>query len=251
MNWIKNFIKPKLKTLFKKQPKNNEESLWTTCGCQELIYKEDLFNNLHVCPKCNTPHKITCRERFSIFFDEGKYEVLKAPQPPDDPLEFVDKKKYTDRLKEARKLTKQDDAILIAHGKLNNIEITCGAQNFSFIGGSAGMASGEAFIHGVQHAIDNKNPFIFFCCSGGMKMQEGTLALINMTRFVLAINEIKKNNLPYIVVLTNPSTGGVLASIGMLGDVIFAEPMATAGFARRARYTADDWRIVARRFSKK
>ena len=231
MNWITKFIKPKLKTLFKKQQKNNEESLWTTCSCQQLIYKEDLSKNLHVCPKCEMHHKISCHDRFSIFFDEGIYNILSMPQPPDDPLQFVDKKKYTDRLREARKLTNQDDAIMFANGKLNGINITCGAQNFAFIGGSVGAASGEAFLHGVQHALDNKTPLIFFSCSGGQRMMESAIALAQMPRTVLAINEIKKNNLPYIVVLTNPTTGGVTASFAMLGDIHIAEKGATVGFA--------------------
>lgn len=231
MNWISKFIKPRLKTLFRKQPKKDETSLWTTCGCQELLYKEDLLKNLHVCPKCETHHKISCRERFNILFDEGSYNVLSSPLPPDDPLNFVDTKKYTERLRAARKLTNQDDAIMIAHGRLNKIEITCGAQNFAFIGGSFGAASGEAFMHGVQHAIDNQTPFVFFSCSGGQRMMESAIALAQMSRTVLAVNEFKKNNLPYIVVLTNPTTGGVTASWAMLGDIILAEPNATVGFA--------------------
>ena len=231
MNWITKFIKPRLKTLLKKQPRKDAESLWTTCSCQELIYKEDLQKNLHVCPKCEMHHKLSCRDRFNIFFDEEIYEVLPTPQPPDDPLEFVDKKKYTERLKEARKLTGQDDAIMIAHGKLNGIDVTCGAQNFSFIGGSFGAASGEAFIHGIEHAIDNHTPFIFFSCSGGQRMMESAIALAQMSRTVLAVNELKKINLPYIVILTNPTTGGVTASWAMLGDILIAEPKATIGFA--------------------
>ena len=217
MNWITKFIKPKLRTIFKKQPKKDEESLWTTCGCQELIYKEDLHKNLHVCPKCEMHHKVSSRERFSIFFDEGKYTVLPTPLPPDDPLKFIDKKKYTERLKVARKLTNQNDAVMMVHGKVNGINITCGAQNFSFIGGSFGAASGEAFLHGIDHAINNKTPFVFFSCSGGQRMMESAIALTQMTRTVLAVNELKKNNLPYIIILTNPTTGGVTASWASLG----------------------------------
>jgi len=230
-NWITKFIKPRLKTLFKKRPNKDSESLWTMCGCQELIYKEDLQKNLHVCPKCESHHKISCRNRFDIFFDNGNYEILQTPQPPDDPLGFVDRKKYTDRLKEARKLTNQNDAVMIAHGNLNGIKIVCGAQNFAFIGGSFGSASGEAFIHGVEFAINNQIPFIFFSSSGGQRMMESSLALTQMSRTVLAVNELKKKKLPYIVVLTNPTTGGVTASWAMLGDTIIAEPKATIGFA--------------------
>jgi len=231
MNWITKFIKPRLKTLFKKQSGKKTESYWTTCSCQELIYKEDLNSNLHVCPKCDTHHKISCKERFNIFFDEGLYTTLYTPQPPDDPLGFIDKKKYIQRLHDARRVTDQNDAIMIAHGKLNGINITCGSQNFAFIGGSFGTASGEAFIRGIEHSIDNQTPFIFFSCSGGQRMMESALALVQMSRTVLAVNELKKSKLPYIVVLTNPTTGGVTASWAMLGDVIIAEPKATIGFA--------------------
>jgi len=231
MNWITKFIKPGFKTLLKRQPKTEADSLWTTCNCQQLIYKEDLHNNFFVCPKCETHQKISCRDRFKIFLDNNEYEILKTPSPPDDPLNFVDTKKYIDRLATARKLTKQDDAIMIASGKLKGINVTVGAQNFSFIGGSVGAASGEAFICGVQHAIDNQTPFIFFCCSGGIRMMESAIALQQMSRVVIAVNELKKNNLPYIVILTNPSYGGVTASFGMLGDIQIAEPKSQIGFA--------------------
>jgi len=231
MNWITKFIRPGFKTLLKRQPKTEEGSLWTTCNCQQLIYKEDLHNNFFVCPKCETHQKISCRDRFKIFLDNNEYEILKTPSPPDDPLNFVDTKKYIDRLATARKLTKQDDAIMIASGKLMGINVTVGAQNFSFIGGSVGAASGEAFICGVQHAIDNQTPFIFFCCSGGIRMMESAIALQQMSRVVIAVNELKKNNLPYIVILTNPSYGGVTASFGMLGDIQIAEPKSQIGFA--------------------
>ena len=153
--------------------------------------------------------------------------------PKDDPLNFVDNKKYTDRLKTARKVTGQDDAIAIAKGKVNSISVVVGAQDFRFIGGSVGSASGEAFIAGVQVAIESKSPFIFFSCSGGQRMMESSIALMQMSRTALAVNELKKNNIPYIVILTNPTTGGVTASWAMLGDILIAEPKATIGFAGR------------------
>lgn len=231
MNWITKFIKPGLKTLFKRQPKAGETSLWTTCVCQQLIYKEELYKNFFVCPKCEVHQKISPKDRFKIFFDNAEHEILKTPSPPDDPLNFVDTKKYTDRLSAARKLTGQEDAVLIARGKLKGINVTVGAQNFSFIGGSVGAASGEAFIYGIQHAIDNQTPYIFFSCSGGQRMMESAIALQQMSRTVLAVNELKKNKIPYIVILTNPTTGGVSASWAMLGDIIVAEPKATIGFA--------------------
>ena len=233
MNWITKFIKPKIASLFKKRTADTEHVLWTTCECKNLIYKEDLQKNLNCCPKCGAHHKLTCVERFEIFFDNKEFSLIPTPLPKDDPINFTDKKKYTDRLKSARKITKQDDAVAISTGKVNNIEVTVGAQDFRFIGGSFGAASGEAFIHGIQHAIDNKNPFIFFSCSGGQRMMESAIALMQMSRTVLAVNELKKNNLPYIVVLTNPTTGGVTASWAMLGDILIGEKGAVIGFAGR------------------
>ena len=233
MNWISKFIKPKIKSLFKKKTSSSDETLWISCECKNLIYKEDFKSNFYCCTKCGAHHKLSCKDRFRLFFDNGMYEIINTPLPIDDPLNFVDKKKYKDRLRDARKKTGQDDAVLIAEGKVKNIDVTVGAQDFRFIGGSFGAASGEAFITGVQHAINNKTPLIFFSCSGGQRMMESSIALMQMTRTTLAINELKKNNLPYIVVLTDPTTGGVTASWGMLGDILIAEPKATIGFAGR------------------
>ena len=233
MNWITKFIKPKIKSLFKKKSSKSEENLWTTCGCKNLIYREDLQSNLKCCPKCGAHHKLSCKERFDIFFDNKEYELIETPLPKDDPLKFQDNKKYTDRLKSARNITKQNDAVLIAKGKVQNIEVVVGAQDFRFIGGSFGAASGEAFIAGVQHSIENNIPFIFFSCSGGQRMMESSIALMQMSRTTLAVNELKKKNIPYIVILTNPTTGGVTASWAMLGDILIAEPKATIGFAGR------------------
>ena len=233
MNWITKFIKPKIKSLFEKKSSKVEENLWATCGCKNLIYKDDLDSNQKVCPKCGAHHKLTCKERFETFFDGKNYEIIETPLPKDDPLNFEDKKKYIDRLKSARKLTKQDDAVVIAKGKIQNTEVIVGAQDFRFIGGSFGAASGEAFIASVQYAIENNLPLIFFSCSGGQRMMESSIALAQMARTALAVNELKKNNIPYIVILTDPTTGGVTASWAMLGDILIAEPKATIGFAGR------------------
>tara|TARA_B100000767_G_scaffold46117_1_gene40646 strand:+ start:1507 stop:2424 length:918 start_codon:yes stop_codon:yes gene_type:complete len=233
MNWITKFIKPKIKSLFEKKSSKINENLWTTCGCKNLIYKEDLQSNLKCCPKCGAHHKLSCRERFDIFFDNKEYELIESPLPMDDPLKFEDNKKYIDRLKSARKITQQNDAVLIAKGKVKDISVVVGAQDFRFIGGSFGAASGEAFIAGVQHSIENNMPFIFFSCSGGQRMMESSIALMQMSRTALAVSELKKKNVPYVVVLTNPTTGGVTASWAMLGDILIAEPKATIGFAGR------------------
>ncbi len=233
MNWITKFIKPKIKSLFEKKSSKVEENLWATCGCKNLIYKDDLDSNQKVCPKCGAHHKLTCKERFETFFDGKNYEIIETPLPKDDPLNFEDKKKYIDRLKSARKLTKQDDAVVIAKGKIQNTDVIVGAQDFRFIGGSFGAASGEAFIASVQYAIENNLPLIFFSCSGGQRMMESSIALAQMARTALAVNELKKNNIPYIVILTDPTTGGVTASWAMLGDILIAEPKATIGFAGR------------------
>ena len=232
-NWITKFIKPKIKSLFEKKSSKVEENLWTTCGCKNLIYKEDLLSNLKCCPKCGAHHKLSCKERFETFFDNKDFEIIKTPIPVDDPLKFEDNKKYSDRLKSARKITKQEDAVSIAVGKVNTIKVVVGAQDFRFIGGSFGAASGEAFIAGVQYSIENNLPLVFFSCSGGQRMMESSIALMQMSRTALAVNELKKKNIPYIVVLTDPTTGGVTASWAMLGDVLIAEPKATIGFAGR------------------
>ena len=233
MNWITKFIKPKIKSLFEKKSSKVEENLWTTCNCKNLIYKEDMETNLNVCPKCGEHHKLTCKERFKTFFNNNEFELIEFPLPKDDPLNFVDKKRYTDRLESARKLTGQDDAVLIAKGKVQDINVVVGAQDFRFIGGSFGAASGEAFIAGAQHAIENNIPFIFFSCSGGQRMHESSIALMQMSRTALAVNELKKKNIPFIVVLTNPTTGGVTASWAMLGDILISEPKSVIGFAGR------------------
>ena len=190
-------------------------------------------SNQKVCPKCGEHHKLTCKERFEIFFDNKEFELIETPLPKDDPLNFVDKKKYTDRLKTARELTGQDDAVLIAKGKVQGIDVVTGAQDFRFIGGSFGAASGEAFIAGAQNAIENNFPYIFFSCSGGQRMHESSIALMQMSRTALAVNELKKKNIPFIVILTNPTTGGVTASWAMLGDILISEPKSVIGFAGR------------------
>ena len=235
MNWItkiKTFSEKIKRNLQKKFPTKEEiaNSDWTSC-CKGPILKKDLEENLWVCSDCGKHHRISCKQRFDIFFGKNNYQILETPIPSEDPLKWVDTKSYKERLKAARIKTNQNCAVEIAKGKINNIEITAGAINFEFIGGSVGAAEGEAIIYGVQHAIDNKTPYIFFPCGGGQRMFESPIALANMTRTTLAINELKKNNLPYIVCFTDPTAGGITASFAMLGDIHLAEPGCLIAFA--------------------
>ena len=236
MNWIKKVlhIGEKIKRVIKKRATKEEiaSSDWTSC-CKGPILKKDLEDNLWVCDSCGKHHRISCRQRFDIFFGKDNYEILKTPIPQDDPLNWKDSKKYIDRLKDARKKTNQDCAVMIARGEINEINVTAGAINFDFIGGSIGSAEGEAIIYGVQHAMDNNNPFIFFPCGGGQRMHESPIALAQMTRTTLAVNELKKNNLPYLVCFTDPTAGGITASFAMLGDIALAEPNSLIAFAGR------------------
>ncbi len=234
MNWLTKAINfsEKIKKVFKKRPSKEEleNSDWTSC-CKGPILKKDLEENLWVCRACGKHHRIGCRQRFDIFFGKNAYQILETPQPMDDPLNWKDTKTYKERLKEARIKTKQNCAVMIAKGKVNDIEITAGAINFDFIGGSIGAAEGEAIIYGVQHAIDNKTPYVFFPCGGGQRMFQSAIALAQMTRTTLAVNELKKNNLPYIVCFTDPTAGGITASFAMLGDIHLAEPGSLIAFA--------------------
>ena len=234
MNWLTKALNfgEKIKRVLKKRPtkEETENSDWTSC-CKGPILKKDLEENLWVCELCGKHHRIGCKQRFDIFFGKNAYQILDTPQPAEDPLNWIDTKSYKDRLKLARKKTGQNCAVMIAKGKIGGIEITAGAINFDFIGGSVGAAEGEAIIYGVQHAIDNQTPYVFFPCGGGQRMFESPIALANMTRTTLAINELKKNNLAYIVCFTDPTAGGITASFAMLGDIHFAEPGCLIAFA--------------------
>jgi len=234
MNWLKKTIRfgEKIKKIFKRRATKDEieNSDWTSC-CKGPILKKDLEDNLSVCVSCGKHHRISCRQRFDIFFGKNRYEIIETPLPAEDPLKWEDTKSYKDRLRDARKKTGQDCAVMIAKGNINGINVTVGAINFDFIGGSVASAEGEAIIYGVQHAIDNQTPYIFFACGGGQRMFESPVALANMTRTTLAINELKKNNLPYIVCFVDPCAGGITASFAMLGDIHLAEPGSLIAFA--------------------
>ncbi|MDB4279871.1 acetyl-CoA carboxylase carboxyl transferase subunit beta [bacterium] len=235
MNWITkklSHLSQKIKTAIKQRPTKDEieNSDWTSC-CKGPFLKKELEENLWVCPSCNKHHRINCKQRFDIVFGKNNYEILKTPIPQDDPLNWKDSKSYKGRLKEARKKTGMECGIMIINTKINNINITACASDFAFIGGSVGAAEGEAILYGIQHAIENNQPFVNFTSGGGMRMFESLIALSQMTRTTLAVNELKKNNLPYIVCLTDPTAGGITASYAMLGDIAFAEPGALIAFA--------------------
>jgi acetyl-CoA carboxylase carboxyl transferase subunit beta len=234
MNWIKKTLRfgEKIKRIIKQRPSKEEieNSDWTSC-CKGPILKKDLEDNLWVCPSCSKHHRISPHQRFEFIFGKNNYEILKTPIPQDDPLNWKDSKTYTDRLKIARKKTGMDCGMMVVKTNIKNIDLTAIASDFDFVGGSIGAAEGEAFLYGVQHAIENKQPFIIFTSGGGMRMMESVISLSQMTRTTLAINELKKNNLPYIVVLTDPTAGGITASYAMLGDVHIAEPGALIAFA--------------------
>ena len=234
MNWIKKTLRfgEKIKRIIRQRPSKDEiaNSDWTSC-CIGPILKKDLEDNLMVCPSCNKHHRINPRQRFDIIFGKNNYEVLTTPIPQDDPLKWNDSKPYTERLKAARKKTGMNCGIMVVKTNIKNINLTAIASDFNFIGGSIGAAEGEAFLYGIQNAIENQQPFVVFTSGGGMRMMESLISLSQMTRTTLAINELKKNNLPYIVVLTDPTAGGITASYAMLGDIHLAEPGALIAFA--------------------
>ena len=236
MNWIKKVlnISEKIKKVIRERPSKEdvEKSNWTTC-CAGPILKTELQENQWVCKSCGKHHRISCKNRFDLFFGKDNYEIIDTPVPIDDPLNWHDSKPYTSRLKSARKATGQKCAVMIAIGKVNGVTITAGAINFQFIGGSVGSAEGEAIIYGIQHAIDNQNPFVFFPSGGGQRMHESPIALTQMTRTTLAVNELKNKKLPYIICFTDPTAGGITASFASLSDVAISEPGALIAFAGR------------------
>ena len=234
MNWITKIIKAgeKIKTAFHERATKEDiaKSDWTSC-CRGPILKKDLEQNLWVCPDCNKHHRIKPSQRFDILFGKNNYEVFKTPIPKDDPLNWTDSKPYKSRLKDARKKTGLECSMVVAEGSINQIKITAIASDFDFMGASIGAAEGEAFLFAAQHAIENKQPLLVVSSGGGMKMQESLISLSQMTRTTLAINEVKAAGLPYIVVLTDPTAGGITASYAMLGDIHIAEPDALVAFA--------------------
>ena len=230
MNWLTNFVKPKLKAIKSKILK--KESLWVKCpACSQMNFHKDLQEKLYMCSNCDAHLTMPINERLISIYDDGLYEIKNIPKVLEDPLSFKDKIKYTDRLKIARKKTSNNDAILVVNGKINNINLVTAAMDFSFMGGSMGMQVGEGIVLASQLAKDLKSPLLIIASSGGARMQEGILSLMQMPRTVAAIEIFKETKLPYIVLFTNPVTGGVSASFTMLGDILIAEPGALIGFA--------------------
>ena len=230
MNWISNYVRPKINSLFSRR--EVPENLWTKCPeCGTMLFHRELAGNLNVCTSCDHHMAISPRDRFNGLFDTGVFVEVKVPEPVVDPLHFRDQKKYPDRLKTAQKTTGEREAMLVAEGEVGRTPIIAVAQDFSFMAGSMGMYVGNAIIAAAQRAVATKRPLVLFSAAGGARMQEGILSLMQMPRTTVAVQMLKEAGLPYIVVLTHPTTGGVTASYAMLGDVQIAEPNALICFA--------------------
>lgn len=230
MNWISNYVRPTINSIFSRR--ETPDNLWTKCPeCGTMLFHRELVEHMNVCNECNHHMRITPRERFSTLFDGGIFTEIGVPDVPLDPLSFRDQKKYPERMKIAQKNTGEKDAILVVEGEIGRTPIVAAAQDFSFMGGSMGMYVGNAIIAAAQRAVALKRPFVLFSAAGGARMQEGILSLMQMPRTTVAVQMLKEAGLPYIVVLTHPTTGGVTASYAMLGDVQIAEPNALIGFA--------------------
>ncbi|MHA7850792.1 acetyl-CoA carboxylase, carboxyltransferase subunit beta [Roseovarius sp.] len=230
MNWITNYVRPRINSIFSRR--EMPENLWSKCDdCGTMLFHRELSDNLNVCTNCGHHMPISPRDRFKALFDGGIFSEIAVPAPVADPLQFRDQKKYPDRMKSAQKSTGEKEAMLVAHGEMGRTPIVAAAQDFSFMGGSMGMYVGNAIIAAAQEAVKMNRPLILFSAAGGARMQEGILSLMQMPRSTVAIQMLKEAGLPYIVVLTHPTTGGVTASYAMLGDVHIAEPNALICFA--------------------
>ncbi len=230
MNWISNYVRPRINSLFSRR--EIPENLWIKCPeCGQMLFHRELEDNLRVCSNCDHHMAISPRERFHSLFDGGVYTEVAVPAPLADPLHFKDQKRYPDRMKAAQKSTGEREAMLVAEGEMGRTPIVAAAQDFSFMGGSMGMYVGNAIIAAAERAVAMKRPLVLFSAAGGARMQEGILSLMQMPRTTVAVEMLKDAGLPYIVVLTHPTTGGVTASYAMLGDVHISEPGALICFA--------------------
>jgi acetyl-CoA carboxylase carboxyl transferase subunit beta len=232
MNWIKNFVRPRIRSILGTVKRDVPENMWIKDPeSGQMVFYKDLEANQFVFPGSNHHHRMPAALRLSSMFDAGEFETLTPPVVGVDPLKFKDERRYADRLKEAKAKTGVEDSIQAGYGKVNEQFMVVAVQDMGFIGGSLGMAAGDAIIAAMRWAVTNKCPFVIFVASGGARMQEGILSLMQLPRTTIAVQELRAAKLPYIVVLTNPTTGGVTASYAMLGDVHLAEPNAIIGFA--------------------
>ncbi|MBK5932771.1 acetyl-CoA carboxylase carboxyl transferase subunit beta [Rhodovulum imhoffii] len=230
MNWINNYVRPKINSLFSRR--EMPDNLWTKCDdCGTMLFHRELSDNLNVCTNCGYHMGITPRDRFLTLFDNGMFTEVEVPRPTPDPLSFRDQKRYPERMRSAQRKTGEKEAMLVAEGEIGRTPVICAAQDFSFMGGSMGMYVGNAIIAAAQRAVKLRRPLILFSAAGGARMQEGILSLMQMPRSTVAVQMLKEAGLPYIVVLTHPTTGGVTASYAMLGDVHISEPGALICFA--------------------
>jgi acetyl-CoA carboxylase carboxyl transferase subunit beta len=230
MNWISNVVRPKIRSMLHRR--ETPENMWIKCpDTGQLVFYKDVEANQFVIPNSNHHMRISAKVRLKLLFDGGVYDDIPLPEVPLDPLKFRDERRYADRLKDARNKTGMQDAVQVASGKLEGLSVIVGVQDFDFMGGSLGMAAAEAVVTGLKTAAERATPFIMFAASGGARMQEGILSLMQLPRTTVAVQMLREAKQPYIVVLTNPTTGGVTASYAMLGDVHIAEPGALVGFA--------------------
>ncbi|MBB4442847.1 MULTISPECIES: acetyl-CoA carboxylase, carboxyltransferase subunit beta [Rhizobium] len=230
MNWITNYVRPRINSMLGRR--EVPENLWIKCPeTGEMVFHKDLEGNKWVIPASGYHMKMPAKARLADLFDNGEFESLPQPKVAQDPLKFRDSKKYSDRLRDSRLKTEQEDTILAAVGKVQGLKLVAVVHEFNFIGGSLGMAAGEAIVKAFERATSEKCPLVMFPASGGARMQEGILSLMQLPRTTVAVDMLKESGQPYIVVLTNPTTGGVTASYAMLGDIHLAEPGAEIGFA--------------------
>ncbi len=230
MSWLSDFVRPKIQSIIK--PREVPENLWDKCPqCSQMIFHRDMEKTLYVCPHCGHHLRLPAKKRLDMLFDEAKYQRIELPKSLVDPLRFRDSKRYTDRLKENQIKTGEQDALLVAHGRIGGVPAVCAVFDFEFMGGSMGTAVGDGLLAAAELAVLQEAALVVVPSSGGARMQEGALSLMQLARTTVAVDKVKDKGLPYIVVLADPTTGGVTASFAMLGDIHIAEPGAVIGFA--------------------
>jgi acetyl-CoA carboxylase carboxyl transferase subunit beta len=231
MSWLSDFVRPKIQSLVS-NTREVPENLWDKCPqCGQMIFHRDMEKTLFVCPHCGHHLRLPAKKRLDMLFDEGKYQRIELPKSVVDPLKFRDAKRYTDRLKETQAKTGEQDALLVAHGRVGGVPAVAAVFNFEFMGGSMGTAVGDGLIAAAELAVLQEAALVVVPSSGGARMQEGALSLMQLARTTVAVDKVKDKGLPYIVILADPTTGGVTASFAMLGDIHIAEPGAQIGFA--------------------